>query len=247
MNFLFTLNYIYSFKTLINCSIETFHDHRFVISMIGCLRHRGKCRQLIKLLHNLLFVSVSLLEFSQHCSLLLFKLFGKVVDVLSILVGLGNSLIVKILGACIEKLVSCISLVLCSLFHLVELLSVSLFVLSHLYFILVNVISNLNLKILNSRPRMSVIFVNCKLVMVDVVLRLSSVMINSLSVHQHFIVHLFVHALFHHEFLLFLLMHISDEFCLSLSVPDSFLGSLLFLGELDESCLESQLLVMHHL
>ena len=44
-----------------------------------------------------------------------------------------------------------------------------------------------------------------------------------------------------------LLVHLSNELSLPFGVPYPFLGPFLFFGELDQSGLESHLLVSHHL
>lgn len=80
-------------------------------------------------------------------------------------------------------------------------------VLSHLKFILMNIFPDLVLKVLDHGPRMPVGLVHLELIVVDIVLRLRSVVVDALTVVKLLVLQLFIHLLLHHVFLLLLVVH----------------------------------------
>ena len=83
--------------------------------------------------------------------------------------------------------------------------------------------------------------------MIDIVLCLCPVLIEPFPIRHFFILHLLIHLLFDHIFFLFLLVHLGDKFSLAFGIPNPFLSSLLFFGKFNQSSLESNLLMRHHL
>ena len=148
-----------------------------------------------------------------------------------------NASVVQICSTFIVLIVSYISVVLRTFFHLVKFLSISLLVLSHFNFILVDILPYFILKLFDLRPGLSITLLNVKLVMVYIIFCLSTVLIELFPIVLFFFLHLPIHLLFHHKLLLFLLMHLCNKFSLSFSFPDPFLCSLLLFRQLNQPSL----------
>jgi len=179
-------------------------------------------------------MSISLLKFRKHSCFLLLQLLCYLVYILSILVSFTNTSVVQIRSTFIVLIFSYVSIEFRTFFHLVKFLSISLLVLSHFNLILMNILPYFILKLFNLGPGLSISLLNIKLVMIDIILCLCSMLIEPFPIALFFFLHLLIHLLFHQKLLLFLLVHLCNEFCLSLSFSDSFLCSFFLFGELNQ-------------
>ena len=190
---------------------------------------------------------VGLLELCEHCCLFLLQLLRYLVYVLSILVSFRDTCVVKVLSTFIILAVCNISIILGTFFHLVQFLGISLLILSHFQLILVDILPNFILKLFYLGPCLSIVTLNSKLILIDIIFSLSSVLVKPLPIADLFLLHFSIHLLFHQKLLMLLLVHLGNELSFPLGVPNPFLSPFLFFGELDQSGLEGHLLVSHHL
>ena len=109
-----------------------------------------------------------------------------------------------------------------------------------------DILSYFILEVLDLGSCISIVLMNCKLIVIDIVLGGCAVVVNPLPILLFLGLHFLVHLLLHHELLRLLLVHLRYKLSLLLGVADPLLSSLLLLRQLDQSRLVGDLLVSHH-
>ena len=191
------------------------------------------CGQFIQLFDNWLLLSVSGLQFGKHHGLSFFELLSDFIDVLSLHVSFGNPLSVHIGCRLVIILLSHLPRVFGSLSHMIKIFSIFLLVLGVFEFIELYSLSDFILLFFNLLSLLVVVLDYGRFIVVDVRFYHDSMLVYSHAVRHLLLHHLFVMLLLLKNFLLFHVVHFSEEIGSFFGVSDPFLGAFLFFLKFD--------------